>query len=376
VNPPPLRLMQCCTTQLTDLLLSCERKRRIRLKQTILAILFTLSGMGGMQYAAWAGFTSWRFAVPWTLITLTIYIGFYAAIRSGWSERLADPALTMAQMIFAVACCASAYAIVGEARGAVFPLSMILLMFGMFALKPRQVLAISLYAATLLGAVMWVMAYWHPQVYAPAIEWVHFMMLATMLIAMSILAGQFSQMRVRLQQQKHDLANAFGKIHALATRDELTGLINRRQMNELIEKEIQQSLRLRSQFCIAIIDLDHFKRINDDHGHSAGDEALRQFALKGSQMLRATDSLARWGGEEFLLLMPHSILSLAQEGVERIRQTLEQMLVLTDVPSVRLTLSAGIVEHRPGEPVDTMIERADAALYSAKTHGRNRVIVG
>ncbi|MCE5280705.1 MAG: GGDEF domain-containing protein, partial [Deltaproteobacteria bacterium] len=122
-----------------------------------------------MQYAAWAGFTSWRFAVPWTLITLTIYIGFYAAIRSGWSERFADPALTMAQMIFAVACCASAYAIVGEARGAVFPLSMILLMFGMFALKPRQVLAISLYAATLLGAVMWVMAYWHPQVYAPAI---------------------------------------------------------------------------------------------------------------------------------------------------------------------------------------------------------------
>ncbi|MDA8126321.1 MAG: GGDEF domain-containing protein [Deltaproteobacteria bacterium] len=376
MNPPFLRLVQCWTARLTDLLLSSERKRRIRLKQTTLAILFTLSGIGGMQYVAWTGIAPWRFAAPWTLLTLVISGGFYAAIRSGWSERFADPALTMAQMIYAVACCASAYAIVGETRGAVFPLAMIVLMFGMFALKPRQVLAISLYAATLLGAVMGAMAQWHPQVYAPAIELVHFMMLATMLIAMSILAGQFSRMRVRLQQQKQDLANAFGKIHALATRDELTGLINRRRMNELIEKELQQSQRFHSPFCIAIVDLDHFKRINDEHGHGAGDEALRQFARKGSQMLRAADSLARWGGEEFLILMSHSRLSLAQEGVERIRQALEQMVVLAEVAAVRLTLSAGIVEHRPGESSETMIERADAALYSAKTQGRNRVVVG
>ena len=376
MTTPLLRLLQRRTARLTDLLLSRDRKRRIRLKQTSLGILFTLSGIGGMQYVAWAGFTSWRLVVPWTLIVLTIYIGFYAAIRSGWSERFADPALTVGQMIYAVACCASGYAIVGEARGAVFPLAMLLLMFGMFVLKPRQLLAISLYAVTLLGAVMWAMAYWHPQVYAPATESIHFMMLASMLIAMSILAGQFSKMRVRLQQQKHDLSDAFRKIHGLATRDELTGLINRRRMNELIEKEVQQSLRLHSKFCIAIIDLDHFKRINDEYGHGAGDEALRQFALQGSQMLRATDALARWGGEEFLLLMPHSILSLAQEGVERIRLALEQMVVLADVPQVKVTLSAGIVEHQLGESVDTMIERADAALYSAKTDGRNRIVVG
>ncbi|MDD5169673.1 MAG: diguanylate cyclase [Syntrophales bacterium] len=364
------------TVHLADRLFSREPKRRIRSTQTAVAILITLSGLIVMQYIAWSGCASWSAVIPWTIISTSGYIGFFLAIRSGWSERFADPSLTVAQMIYAVACCASAYAIAGALRGTAFPLAMVIMMFGMFSLKPRQVLAISIYAVALFGVVMWFMSRWRPEVFDPVIEWGHFLMIATMLPTVSVLAGQLSRLRARLQRQKRDLADAVEQIQFLATRDELTGLINRRRMNELLETELQRSMRSGAGFCVAMIDLDHFKRINDGYGHGAGDEALRAFSLEGRRLVRATDSLGRWGGEEFLLLMPNSALPLAQEGVERLRQAMERLVVFSGEPLLRLTLSAGVVQYIIGESVVGMIERADAALYRAKSQGRNRIVTG
>ena len=363
------------TIHFADRLLSDEPKRRIRLIQTGVAIIVSLSGLSGMQYAAWAGFASWRAVVPWTVVDIVGYLGFLLAIRSGWSERFKDPALTVAQMIFSIAICATAYAIAGAMRGAIFPVVMVVLMFGIFALTPRQMLAVSLYAVGLFGAVMASMCRWQPEAFAPGVERGHFLMLATMMPAVSVLAGKLSELRLRLQRQKHDLTDALERIQFLATRDELTGLINRRQVSELLEKERQRSMRSGGGFCVALIDLDHFKRINDTHGHGAGDEALRAFAMEGSRRVRVTDSLGRWGGEEFMLLMPDSALPAAREAAERLRLALDQLSVPVGDAVLKLTLSAGVVQHEHDESIARMIERADLAMYRAKTQGRNQVVV-
>ena len=362
--------------EFADRLFSREPKRRIRLVQTALAILFTLSGLGVMQYNAWTGFASWQVVVPWTLVALGGYAGFFAAIRSGWSERFADPSLTMAQMAYAVACCASGYAVAGAMRGMVFPLLMVVLMFGMFALTPRQVLAISLYAVALFGLVMWLMSRWRPQTFPPEVEWGHFLMLAAMMPAASVLAGQLSRLQARLRQQRRTLTEALEQIKVLATRDDLTGLVNRRHMNDLLENERQRSLRTGSGFCIALIDLDHFKRINDAHGHAAGDEVLRAFAREGTRLLRGTDLLSRWGGEEFLLFMPTAAAPGACEAAERLRRAVEGLGEVAGKTVLEVTMSAGVAQHRSDESIAELIERADHALYRAKMQGRNQIVFG
>ena len=359
---------------LGERLFTSDPKRRIRLVQTALAIAVTLSGLGVMQYTAWAGYAPWALVVPWTLVSIAGYVAFFSAIRSGWSERFADPSLTLAQMVYALGCCASGYALAGAMRGTIFPLAMVVLMFGMFALTPRQMLAISAFAVLLFGAVMAAMCRLRPDTFAPAVEIGHFLMLAAMMPAMSVLAGQLSRLRARLRTQAETLGEALAHIQVLATRDDLTGLVNRREMCELLVKEQQRAARTGECFCLAMLDLDHFKRVNDSHGHAVGDAVLQAFAREGQRQLRATDSLGRWGGEEFVLLMPGAGLPAACEVVERLRRGLEQLPIRANASVVLLTMSAGVAEYHPGESVASVIERADRALYDAKARGRNRVV--
>jgi diguanylate cyclase (GGDEF)-like protein len=360
----------------TDRLLSRDAKRRIRVAQTGVAILATLPALIVIQYAAWVRVASSTATSMWTLVTLGGCLVFFVAVRSGWSERFTDPSLTIAQMAYAIASCGAAYAILGTLRGAVFPLVMVVLMFGMFSLTPRKALGVSIYASILFGLAMATQSTFRPEQYPPTVEFGHFLMLSTMMPAVSILAGQLSRLRTRLNMQKHELANALERVEFLATRDDLTGLINRRQVTEMMERERQRSIRTGAGFCIALIDLDHFKRINDDHGHAAGDEVLRAFALEATRIVRATDALGRWGGEEFMLLMPDAVLPSAGLGAERLRLALAKLEIQFGDSVLTITFSAGVVQNGPGETIARTVERADLALYSAKSQGRNQVVVG
>jgi diguanylate cyclase (GGDEF)-like protein len=358
-----------------DHLLSRDPNRRIRVAQTGVAILVTLPAVGVIQYAACAHLTEWPVVWLWVLFTLGGCVAFFCAIRSGWSERFKDPSLTIAQMAYAVASCAGAYAIAGPMRGAVFPLVMVVLMFGMFSLTPRKALGVSLFAVGVFGVVMVSRSVWSPDRFPPVVELGHFLMLGTTMPAVSLLAGQLSRLRSRLNRQKQELEQSLKRIQFLATRDDLTGLINRRHASELMDREERRSTRTGSRFCVALIDLDHFKRINDNHGHSAGDEVLRAFALEGDRIVRATDSLGRWGGEEFMLLMPDTPLASAGIGAERLRLSLEQLEVKSSDAVLKVTMSAGVVQNQPGESLARMIERADLALYRAKAQGRNQIVL-
>jgi diguanylate cyclase (GGDEF)-like protein len=183
-------------------------------------------------------------------------------------------------------------------------------------------------------------------------------------------------MRERLSRQKAELAEALEINRELATRDMLTGLLNRRAMVEMLVRQPPRAQRGDGLMALAILDIDHFKRVNDSCGHGVGDVVLHRFARVLGQGIRKGDLLARWGGEEFLLLMPGTTAAEGGRALERLRQ----LVALEDwgalAAGLPVTFSAGCSELRPGEDHEAAIERADQALYRAKATGRDRFEFG
>ena len=364
--------------RLLDALLTTDSHQRIRLKQCGRATLLTLASCISMAYAVAIGDAPLAPTRAIIVIAALGFAGFFATIRAGANRRFNDPSLTQPQMLFAIACAAVAYALIGALRGGVFPILLVVLSFGMFALRPRQMTRVTLFALAAFGVAMVVMSQRRPEVYAPAVEFGHFFMLAVMMPALSLLAGELSRLRARLHRQKRELSRALLKIQDLAIRDDLTGLINRRQMIELMAQERERSARTGRPFCVAMLDLDFFKEVNDRHGHAAGDAVLQAFAKVVQGAIRNGDVVARWGGEEFVILLADTALPAARGGVERVRECVQALRVA--VPGARgptevaVTVSIGLTDHRPGETVAQLLARADLALYRAKAQGRNQLV--
>jgi diguanylate cyclase len=161
----------------------------------------------------------------------------------------------------------------------------------------------------------------------------------------------------------------------LAARDDLTGLFNRRHMGELMAQQRAACQREGDGFAVALVDLDHFKRINDTHGHAVGDKVLRAFAEQARAAMRGTDIVGRWGGEEFLIIYPRSTAREAEQAAARLRERVAAAVVTTPCGQpLRFTVSIGLTEHAPPESIEALVERADRAMYRAKTQGRDRVV--
>jgi diguanylate cyclase (GGDEF)-like protein len=183
------------------------------------------------------------------------------------------------------------------------------------------------------------------------------------------------QMRARLQSQKLELERALERIGQMATLDELTGLANRRHMTTLLQAEHARLRRNGRSMVLALVDIDLFKRINDSYGHHAGDAVLKSFADTSRKALRAHDVLARWGGEEFLLMLPETA---PQEGlgvVERLRDRLAQTSFEHVAPGLAVTFSAGLSVCTADSRLEACIEQADQGMYRAKSQGRNRSLL-
>jgi diguanylate cyclase (GGDEF)-like protein len=170
------------------------------------------------------------------------------------------------------------------------------------------------------------------------------------------------------------LEQALSTINELAIRDELTGAHNRRRLMELIDSEKERSDRSGRCFCLCLLDIDFFKRINDTYGHAAGDTVLREFARTVQSMVRGTDSFGRYGGEEFMLMLPETRAADALALAERVRVAVEELRCAIGASEVALTVSIGVTEYKAGEAVAQAVGRADEALYLAKSTGRNRVV--
>jgi len=158
-------------------------------------------------------------------------------------------------------------------------------------------------------------------------------------------------------------------LRALATTDPLTGLHNRRRLLELARHELTLHARAPRPMCVLLCDVDHFKRVNDNHGHEVGDHALQALSRVLMAAVRQQDAVARWGGEEFLVLLCDATMPVALHAAERIRQAVAK----TRIDERSLTITIGVAKYRAGEPLDGLIARADRALYRGKAQGRNQV---
>ncbi len=165
------------------------------------------------------------------------------------------------------------------------------------------------------------------------------------------------------------------RLQWLSSRDVLTGLPNRRYTLQRLNEEYARAQRSERPFSIILGDVDHFKAINDSLGHEAGDQALAAVAARLAETVRDYDVCARWGGEEFLVLLPDTALTAAREGTERLRAHVADEPFVIGETTRQITLSFGVGSYAPGEPLNALIKRVDDALYVAKRGGRNRVAV-
>ncbi len=170
------------------------------------------------------------------------------------------------------------------------------------------------------------------------------------------------------------LAEALEQITTMARTDHLTGLWNRSHMMEKCREEEVRFKRKKRQFCFALGDIDHFKEFNDTYGHECGDDVLRAIAGILKESVRQQDVAARWGGEEFLLLLPESDVSGALAVAGRIRQRIAESTLSYNNTPLRVTMTMGVAPYDPDEGIDGSIRNADCALYEGKNGGRDRVV--
>lgn len=360
----------------TDWVLTTDKRQRIRLAMSGLAALLMVFCLVVMNSVAAAGLASTSEVRVWTACSVLGLIAVYAAIRSGWSRRFKDPALTLAQILYAITCCAAAFVIAGPARGVTLPILAIILMFGIFGLTTRQMLGVLVYSLVAFGVASGVVAARDEPDYPPVVAAAYVGMVVVVLLSSTFLTTRVQSTREHLRRQKAELAQALEQIRQLATHDDLTGLLNRRAMLDRMQLEQRRSLRSGSPLLIAQLDIDHFKAVNDTHGHAAGDLVLQSFADTVRRNVRDTDVLARWGGEEFVLLLCDTPAADAVALMERLRQAVQamQVPVAQGGQPITVTVSIGLARHTPADPLAGTLERADRALYAAKAGGRNRVV--
>jgi diguanylate cyclase (GGDEF)-like protein len=183
-------------------------------------------------------------------------------------------------------------------------------------------------------------------------------------------AAAFNHMVEALAEARATLEAQNAKLEQLATTDALTGVWNRRKFNELVAGEVARAQRYGQSLSLALADVDHFKGVNDTFGHDAGDAVLRELADVIREQVREVDSVARWGGEEFVVLCP----GVPLEGGRVLAERLRVSIAGHRFPAVgRVTVSLGVTDYRGGDTPDALFTRADAALYAAKEGGRDRV---
>ena len=190
-------------------------------------------------------------------------------------------------------------------------------------------------------------------------------------LAVLLVVGNFiARLMKRLREQQRELER-------LARTDPLTGVFNRRYFWELAEKEVARAKRYEHPLSVALFDLDHFKAINDTYGHLVGDHVIKFFAAEGSKNFRATDLFARYGGEEFVCLLTEASADEAVQRAEEIRAVIQARPVQVEAQMIPVTVSVGVAELKHDENISLgeLVNRADFALYKAKTNGRNQVML-
>ncbi len=312
-----------------------------------------------------------------TLVTLSGTAVFYGLLRFGMGLRVGSQHnWTFAQQLFAIVIMVWTFAVAGPDRAAVIGLLVLILIFGIFAFRPREMLGLAVLTLVMLGgAMVWQHRYGR---FAPpvSVSIFQFCYAALAIGPVCVVSSQINGLQRALAGKKEALENALEQIRRLAESDDLTGLMNRRAMAAMMRLELRGQHPVPPTIAIALIDIDFFKSVNDKYGHQMGDEVLRRFAEVGKSALRAGDMFARWGGEEFLMMLQDTSAKQGMECLERVRHALAETSFDDISPGLRITISAGVTDLHLHDTLERAVERADQAMYGAKQSGRDRVILG
>jgi diguanylate cyclase (GGDEF)-like protein len=350
-----------------------DRKQALRIRRFFLAVA-AYALCASLAYVSYlTGFTEWKAIAGFLVIIPIINITLYIIFRTGLNLRMADPSLTSVQIFAAILVTMYGMYFANEARGVLLLIYVLILLFGIFRLNTRSFLYVSVFTLLTYGGDIALLYLYRPQGVNFNIEYLQWIVLALVLVAFSIIGGYISSLRRNLSISKSEQAKSIEIIKEMAIRDELTGLYNRHHLMELLDYEKNRSLRSGGVFCLAMLDIDRFKNVNDRHGHLAGDAVLRQVATTIDKTMRNTEFCGRYGGEEFLIVLTQTDIKGALICAERVRTNIENALFPDIGPNFKITVSIGLSEYHIREDVENIISRADEALYRAKNGGRNRV---
>ena len=327
----------------------------------------------------------YRGAVVVTVVAMIVPINLllFALIRTGRNLRFRDPNITLLQLCLASVPMLYAMFHAGEARGALLVLTLSVTMYGLFSFRTRDFIYFTAFIVLSYSVVILMTLFLHPDQLRPRVDSLQWFAVLVAMAQFSSLAGYVTRLRGRLRERNLQLADRNGaleqaleRIREMAMRDDLTGAYNRRYLAEAIALERKRCEREGGVFSFVILDVDFFKKVNDTHGHLAGDDVLKGVAAFLRRELRETDLFGRWGGEEFALLLVGADVDAGRATTERVLRALADEEHPTRVGPIRVTASAGITDYRSPEDPDRTFARADEALYRAKAGGRDRVEVG
>ncbi len=366
-----------------------DAKQTLRIKRFLMAALSYAIWLGIAFYCYQLGLvdvTGRAFAL-FTAIAIGGNVLFYVLLRSGLNRYWPDPSLTLPQMLVATFWVMLIMTLAPKVRGTLLLLYVVVFLFGVFRLRRREYLWLTSLVLVSYGFVMLRDAYSHESAEPLPLEALHYVVLTVTLLWLAFFGSYVGKLRETVSRRNAELAQALRQNRELAIHDDLTGAYNRRHIIEVLQREEQRAERTGRGFCICLMDLDHFKEINDRFGHLSGDDVLKQFAARVAGEIRMLDQVGRdaagepgdvgtfgrYGGEEFLLVMPETSMEGALTCAERIRARIAATEFRTEGGTLGMTVSCGLTAYRQGEDMRAMLARADQALYLAKEMGRNRV---
>lgn len=350
-----------------------DRKQRLRTIRTLQAMGAALiQSLVALSLFFGGGFR--LSATGFSLLMVGFWVGhisFYLLIRSGLNRRFNDPSMTLAQVIWAIFVVLLTLFFMARFRFFMVPFLPLVLIFGAFKMTSRQYTAMAVFIVIGYSAVIGLAYLGHPETIRPEEEIMGATVFVLIILAFSLVGNEISRLRRKLQQRNIHLAEAMQKMERMAITDELTGLINRRQMMFMLGQQKALADRSGTSFSVCFFDIDHFKSVNDTLGHHVGDVVLKRFASETQKTVRTSDIFSRFGGEEFVLLATGVELGGAVTASDRIRKAIRAIDFGDIAPSLTVTLSAGVAQYRPKEEIRSILSRADEALYLAKNSGRN-----
>lgn len=299
-------------------------------------------------------------------------ISFYLFVKFGYNSKLNEPDMLFPLITWSIICVILPTYYMTEVLRSVSIMNYFLIMvFGVFKLNLKQFISLTGFSISLLGFVIIMVIKRDVMIANPYNELLIWGMFSITSFSFAFICNSVSELRIKLRNQKMELLEAFSDIQKISVTDELTGIYNRRYAIDFMANKKLKSDKGFESFIVCMIDIDHFKNINDTYGHDVGDIALKMFAKEVNNLIRGDDCFARFGGEEFLLILSHIDLKIAKDVISRIMIKI-QNITIPDYIDIKLTVSIGFVEYVKGMAVEDLLKESDRLLYQAKTDGRNQ----